>query len=597
MRVADYIAQYLEELGCEAVFLLSGGGMMHLLDAVGRRQKLKYYCNHHEQCSAIAAESYARKSGKLGVCYMTSGPGGTNAVTGIVGAFQDSSPVLFICGQSKVSQTIIGSGLSGLRQFGTFEVNIVPIVESITKYSVLVQKAEDIRYHLERAVYQATSGRPGPVFLDIPVDIQGARIDPEKIRGFSPPVESREGLTPEQLDTIRTSLARAERPLVLAGHGIRCAGSAAQLLQLVEQLQIPVVTTPLATDLIAWDHPLFVGHPGMKGDRAGNLAIQSCDWLLILGSSLHVTTTGYELDRFSPDSFKIQVEPDEWVLKREQVGVQVKIQRELSQALTAMLALKPAEERTGWLRHCASMKEELRVSREPHLRPEGKLNYYDLIEALSELTVGDETFVTDAGSAFYVVGQALRVKAGQRVIVSGALGAMGFALPAATGAAIASPDHRTICLTGDGSLQTNLHELGVLAHHNLNVALIVVDNGGYVSIRNTQNNFFGGFLVGTDPASGVTIPSLSGLAQAFGLPYRRIETLDQLESTLREVLQASGPMVCEVVTANVQEILPTVTSVKRDDGTMESKPLHEMYPFLEQSQLDRWLRPGQLRSC
>lgn len=592
IRVADYIAAFLEQQGCEAVFLLAGGGMMHLLDAVGRRDTLRYYCNHHEQCCAMAADGYARRSGRLGVCYVTSGPGGTNTVTGVTGAFQDSSPVLFISGQSKVSQTIQGSGLSGLRQFGTFEVDIIPIVQSVTKYAAFVGEAKSIRYHLERAVDEARSGRPGPVFLDIPVDIQGALVDPDELEGYLPPDVLSASLLPVDLERLQASLRMAERPLILAGHGVRCAAMAERFLRFIEACQLPVVTTGLAIDLLPFNHPLFVGHPGMKGDRAGNLAIQACDWLLVLGSSLHVTTTGYELDRFSPHSHKIQIEPDPWVLQRESVGVQHKIRADLALAIPQLIehvepALTPA--RAGWLEHCQAMKRELQVRNEPHTRTDGKIHYYDVVEALSELCAETDTLVTDAGSAFYVVGQAFRVKRGQRVLVSGALGIMGYALPAATGAALADPEHCVVCLTGDGSLQTNVHELGVLAHYALNVKVVVVNNGGYVSIRNTQNNFFGGYLVGTDPGSGVSMPNLGKLAEAHGLAFRCISQPDDLAPVLREVLACRGPVVCEIVTAQTQEILPTVTSVRREDGSMESKPLHEMYPFLPADQLNRWM--------
>jgi acetolactate synthase-1/2/3 large subunit len=595
VRVADYIADYLEKLGCEACFLLSGGGMMHLLDAISRKERLHYYCNHHEQAGAMAAEAYARRSGKLGVCYATSGPGGTNTITGIVGAWQDSSPVLFVTGQSKVSQTIRGTKREGLRQFGTFEVDIVPIVESITKYAAFVDDAKSIRFHLEKACYLAMSGRRGPVLLDIPVDIQGALIDPEELPGFTPPENfALQAFTQFQIDEIFAKLKTARRPLILAGHGVRCSESVEPFRALIEHLQIPAVTTPLAADLLPYDHPLYVGHPGMKGDRPGNFAIQMADVLLVIGSSLHVTTTGYELKEFAPNCYKIFVDPDEKVLQREEVGVDLKIQSDIKPfilALTEAAGAGPGKSNAAWISHCQKLKRELSPMKEPHGFRKDSLNYYDLIDQLSERLDGTETITADAGSAFYVVGQAFRTKGQQRVIVSGALGTMGFAVPAATGCSIAAPKLNTICVTGDGSLQTNIHELATIHHNQLNVKMFIVNNDGYVSIRNTQNNFFAGHLAGTSQSSGVSFPDLRKIADAYSIPYFSARTPAELKVAMNETLATKGPAICEVFTPPQQEILPTVSSMRLPDGSMRSKPIHDMYPFMPEAELASYLNP------
>lgn len=591
MRVADYVAEFLEQRGVSKVFMLSGGGMMHLMDAVGRRKQLGYVCNHHEHACALSAEGYARKSGQLGACYVTSGPGASNTVTGVVECWQDSVPVLFVSGQSKLSQTIRGSKILGLRQFGTFEVDIISIVAPITKYAAFIDDAPRIRYHLEKACSLALSGRPGPVFIDIPVDIQGAIIDPESLLGYSEPsgeVELPEGAL---IDEIIERLRSAKRPLILAGHGIRAAGAAEKFASVLEKLNIPAVTTQLAADLLAYDDLLYVGHPGMKGDRPGNFAVQCADVILSLGSSLHVLTTGYELDRFAPQAYKIQIELDDDVLKREQVGVKRKVKCGVSEFLDLVeRRLKPGQPLVAsgaWHDRCLAWKHELCVRMEPHDRPGGMLNYYDLIDALSDACGSGDIIVTDAGSGFYVVGQAFRVKRGQRVITSGALGAMGHALPLAIGAAVADPQAEVVCVTGDGSLQTNIQELATVAHHKFNVKIFVVNNDGYVSIRNTQNNFFKGLLVGTDPKSGVTMPSLEKIAQAYGIPYRAAKDLPSLRRMVAETRDSKGPILCEVFTAPVQEVIPTVSSFKRDDGTMESKPLHDMYPFMSPEVLEK----------
>ena len=593
VRVSDYIADHLEKLGCEACFLLSGGGMMHLLDSVSRKERLHYYCNHHEQAGAMAAEAYARRSGKLGVCYATSGPGGTNTITGIVGAWQDSSPVLFITGQSKVSQTIRGTKSEGLRQYGTFEVDIVPIVESITKYAAFIDDPRSIRFHLEKACYLAMSGRRGPVLLDIPVDVQGALIDPSELSGFTPPETDEHGsATAKQFEEILAKLRSAKRPIILAGHGVRCSGSVEKFQALIERLQIPTVTTPLAADLLAYDNPLYIGHPGMKGDRPGNFAIQMADVLLVLGSSLHVTTTGYELNEFAPNCYKIFIDPDAKVLKREEVGVDLKIQSDLEpfiSALTEAASKKAIEPQLAWIAHCQMLKRKLSPMNEPHGFREDSLNYYDLIDQLSDRLDGTETITADAGSAFYVVGQAFRTKGHQRIIVSGALGTMGFAVPAATGSAIAAPNSTTICVTGDGSLQTNIHELATIHHNKLNVKMFIVNNDGYVSIRNTQNNFFAGHLAGTSRSSGVTFPDLRKIADAYSIPYFSAKTPAELRAAMDQTLQTKGPVICEVFTPPNQQILPTVSSARMPDGSMKSKPIHDMFPFMSETELKSYM--------
>ena len=593
MRVADYIVEHLESIDVDKVFLLSGGGMMHLLDAVSRSTKIQYICNHHEQASGIAADSYARVSGKLGVCFATSGPGGTNTLTAVVGAYQDSSPVLFVTGQSKVSQTIQGTNMPGLRQFGTFEVDIIPTVQTVTKYAAFVSKAEDIRYHLEKAIHLAFDGRPGAVFLDVPIDVQGAQVDPEKMIGFTP--ETTQRLPSLELQTvvkILEKLSKALKPVILAGHGVRAASQVKEFRNLVDQLRIPVVTTCFGNDVLDYDHPLFVGHPGMKGDRAGNFAVQSADFILCLGTSLHVTTTGYELDQFAPKAYKVLVDVDEMTLKRQQVEIDDKIFSDVKTFISLMktaVETNPVPTKRGWVEVCQSWKNKLSVYKEPHIQEDSQINFYNFMDKLDVQLADDDVIVSDAGSAFYIVGQALRVKKNQRVINSGSLGAMGFALPAATGAATVKSTNRVICVTGDGSLQTNIHELAVFRKNNLNVKLFVVNNNGYVCIRNTQNNFFKGHLAGTSNESGVFIPDTEKLAQAYELPYFKVSNISELDEVINKTLKASGPVICEVFTPPNQEIIPTVSSKKLADGSMKSKPLHDMYPFMTDDELASYL--------
>jgi acetolactate synthase I/II/III large subunit len=587
IRVADYIANFLYKKKVKKVFLLSGGGMMHLLDAISRHPDVDYVCNHHEQASAIAAEAYARKSGELGVCYATSGPGATNILTGLIGAWQDSAPVLFITGQSKLSQTIRYSGLEGLRQFGTFEVDIIPIVQSVTKYAVFIDDPNRIKYELEKAYQLAITGRPGPVLIDIPVDIQGALIEAEEF--ISNPTELSPFNLPDEavIKKIIKRLSCAKRPLLLIGHGLRVAKIAPLFEKLVKQLNVPVITTPLAKDVIDYLHPLFVGHPGIKGDRAGNFAVQTADVIVSLGSSLHVLTTGYELDQFAPNAYKIQIDLDEKVLQREQLNINEKILCDVKSFLLAVekeigdnLVCQSSE----WHQRCNRWKFELSVANEPHAKSLITINYYEFIQAINQFSAKNDTIIADAGSAFYVVGQALQVKKDQRVIISGALGSMGYALPAATGACMADPNTRVICITGDGSLQTNVHELAVFSHHQLNVKLFILNNQGYVSIRNTQNNFFNDHIAGVDTDSGVSFPNLRLLAESYKISYQLIKSPDQLKK-IEDILNTKGPVFCEILASKEQAIIPTVTSQKLASGKIASKPLHDMFPCITEERL------------
>jgi len=591
MRVADYIAGYLVKMGGRNVFMLSGGMMMHLIDAVGRMPAMKYYCNHHEQASAIAADVYARCSAQLGVCYATSGPGATNIVTGLVGAWLESSPVIFLTGQSKLSQTIRGSGLNGLRQFGTFEVDIVPIVESVTKYAVFLNDPKSVRYHLEKAVRLALGGRPGPVLLDIPLDIQAATINPDKQLGCEDELEPTPVASDENIISVIEEFQSAKRPLIMCGYGVRVANAVAEFRNLARRLNCPVAITQLAKDCLTYDDPLFVGHPGVRGDRAGNFSVQNADMILIIGTSLNAQTTGYETELFAPRARKIHVDMDKAILHRGENMVSFSIYSEvkafierLSQALDRRRTLWDWD---TWRKQCMKWKCHYSVIKEPH-RLGGDndlLNYYEFVNVLSEMLCGDETIVADAGSSFYVMGQGFKLKDSQRFISSGALGSMGFSLPASLGAAVARPEQAIICVTGDGSLQTNVHELQTIRHYNLNIKAFIILNDGYVSIRNTQDSYFDGFRVGSSQESGVSLPCLEDLANAYRLPYIDCPNRSQLKAAIRRTLSIPGPVICGIHAQRDQVIMPGVGSIRLPNGMMQSKPLQEMQPLLSDTEL------------
>jgi len=587
VRVAEYIASHLDRIGVRAAFLLSGGMMMHLMDALSRRPNIRYYCHHHEQAAAMAADAYARYTGKLGLCLATSGPGATNLVTGITGAWQDSSPVLFLTGQSKLGETIEGSGIKELRQFGVFEVNIVPVVHSITKYAVFLREPATVRYHLERAIHLATTGRPGPVLLDIPLDIQGALVDPDELIGFVPE-KQHSAVDRDALAETAAALEQARRPLILAGQGVRIAGAAEVFRCLVHELNVPVVTTQMAKDLVAFDDPLFIGHPGHKGDRAANFAVQSADFLLSVGASLHIQTTGYNLDQFAPLAKKIMVELDPAIRARENCGFTTKIAMD-ARAFLEELEREEAKPRVNreWRERCLSWKKAYAVRNEPHEKhaPGGPANLYEVIDTLSGALCGDETLVIDAGQPYFAFPQVFRMSAGQRYLVSGSLGAMGVALPFSIGAAVAQPGSPVICVSGDGSFHLNIQELETVRHNRLNIKFFVIDNDGYASIRATQRNFFAGQFVGSTQSSGVTLPPLRKLADAYGIRFIDCPERRGLRSAIFSALETAGPAICAVKAIPDQAIIPSVPSVKLADGRMCSGALHQMAPPLPPAEL------------
>jgi acetolactate synthase I/II/III large subunit len=591
IRVVDYIVQHLAEIGVDTAFLLNGGGMMHLVDSVGSHPGIRVVCNHHEQASAIAADGYSRISGKIGFCCATSGPGGTNILTGLVGAWQDSSKVLFLTGQSKLNDTIANTGIEGLRQCGTFEVDIVPIVQSVTKYAAMVVDANEIKFHLEKALFLMREGRPGPALLDLPLDIQGTLINPETLKGFVSPSTKNGTKDRGDLNEVCNALKESCRPLFLVGNGVRIAGAVSEFHDLIEFLGVPVVTTQVGKDSLHYNHPLFVGHCGPKGCRAGNFAIQNADLIISLGCSLHAQTIGWESDLFAPAAKKIQVDIDPALLQLNRTQIDFKIKMCAFEFIVSAIKYLEPKACDAWKIRCSSWKARYPVISESHVETTSNINLYRFIDSLSKVAPATSRFISDAGSAFYVTGQALLIKKGQRFISSGSLGAMGFALPAACGAACFDREQVNICVTGDGSLMTNLHELATAKYNKFNLKLFVINNGGYVSMRNTQNSFFNGNLVGADSTSGVFIPEIGELAKSFELPYVRISSSKELEDRIREVLIIDGPVMVEVMCNVDQKIIPSVTSKKLDDGRMASMALHEMAPqlpddILEQEMID-----------
>jgi len=583
-RVADYIADFCVKIGSPHIFLVSGGGMMHILDGLACNKKIRVICAHHEGAAAVMAESYARVTNNIGAVFVTTGPGGTNAITGVVDAWVDSIPLLVISGQAKRSQNVYNSGIPTLRSLGGQEVNILPIVRSFTKYSAMVNDPEKIRYHLEKALYCAKHGRPGPSWLDIPLDVQAAMVDPEILEPFRPESDETDTvqLRSQVHDTIEL-LRTAQRPVIIAGNGVRLAHAEKVFLEVVERLKIPVVVSKLGQDLIDHQHPFYVGFGGTKGSRPGNFAMQNADLILAVGSRLAIPFTGYEYELFGRKAKKIAVDIDPDELRKNTINLDIAIQADAKvflETLVHEVKKDPLPEKPGWVKKCRHWKV-----RYPSITPEisaikSPVCTYNLFDKLSDLLDTNGIIIADAGTVYCIVSQVHRVKAGQRVITPAALGTMGLSLPLGIGAYFAAPDSTIVAVTGDGSLQMNIQELQTVVHYKIPLKLFVVNNNGYVSIRNTQNSYFNGRFCGSDPSSGVSCPDLKKIAYAYGIPYEALHDQYEMDLRLGDILRKEGPVICEVFTCTDQQITPSVSSKVLPDGRMVSMPLEDMWPFL-----------------
>ncbi len=602
-RVADVLAETLADHGVRHVFLVTGGGAMHLNDAIGRCRRLEWIPCHHEQACAMAAESHFRLTGRLAAVNVTTGPGGLNALNGVFGAYTDSLGMVVVSGQVKRETTVASSGLP-LRQLGDQEVDILPVVRTLTKYAVSVTDPATIRYHLEKALFLARDGRPGPVWVDVPIDVQAAPVDPASLAPFDPDREGLRRPAPDLSAPVRTildRLASSHRPVVLPGSGVRIAGAYPEFLAAVERLGVPVATAFNAHDLLPDDHPLYVGRPGTVGDRPGNFAVQNADVLLVLGCRLNVRQIGYSWTSFAREAWKAMIDVDPAELAKPTLRIDLPVEADLGEFLRALLAQNPpgpTKAHRDWLAWCRE-----RRTRYPVVLPEYRLtpapvNPYVFVEALTDRLEEGEIVVTGDGTACVCTFQAARIRKEQRLYSNSGAAAMGYDLPAAIGASIGAGRRRVVCLAGDGSLQMNVQELATVAKQRLPIKLFVLNNGGYHSIRQTQQAYFPGNAVGCGPESGLGFPDFGKLAAAFGLPFHRIEDHAGLRGTIDRALRADGPVLCEVVLDVRQPFAPKVSSRRLPDGRMVSSPLEDLAPFLPREELREnllvkgWEPPG-----
>lgn len=565
---------------------------MHLNESLSRCPEIEYVCNLHEQASAIAAENYSKATNNLGAALVTTGPGGTNAITGLAGAWLDSTPCIFVSGQVKRADRMFGPEGKplGVRQMGVQEVDIVSIVRPLTKYAVTIVEPESIRYHMEKAVHLARTGRPGPVWIDIPLDVQAIPIDPEGLIGFDALDDSgslpAEGLAASVADVI-DALNRADRPLLLAGNGIRLARAESEFQALVELLNIPVETTWLAIDLIADDHELFAGRPGNIAPRGANFAVQNCDFLLSIGARLDRVITGYAPEQFARGAYKVMVDVDPAELAKMDGSVQSPICADAGAFIRELLRQAKTiakRDTTCWARRCSEWKTRYPVVLPEHRKP-GRVSVYNFSEVLSqELSEGDYIVSGSSGSGIELFLLAFHVKTGQRVFHTTALGAMGFGIAASIGACIGGTRRKTVCVDGDGGFQFNIQELETVARLQLPIKFFVLNNGGYASIRASQTSFFGSARIGCDASTGQSLPDMRRVAEAYGLATDLISDQSNLREEVKRVLSRPGPVVCDVHVVLDEVRQPRLSSVQRPDGSFVSKPLEDLWPFLDRDE-------------
>ena len=606
IKVSDYVSQFLVDNGITHAFTVTGGGAMHLNDSLGHQEGLTCVYNHHEQACAIAAESYARIHNKIAALCVTTGPGGTNAMTGVVGGYLDSIPMLVISGQVRYDTTARSTGLN-IRAMGDQEFDITKSAAAMTKYAQMVTDPKQIRYCMEKALYIATTGRPGPCWIDIPVNFQGFYVDTDELEGFDPAeyeAQLAPHVTDEQVDSIIDKIKNAKRPVLYAGNGIRISGGYESFKKVVELLNIPVATGWDSIDEIYDEHPLYVGRGGIMGDRAGNFAVQNSDLVFAIGNRLSIRQVGYNWKTWAREAYVIMNDVCEDEMKKPTLHVDMPVWADAKELLEKMAArLEKTGEKvfTGndWIERCQQWKKNYPVVLPKHYEDKNHANVYAFIKELSSRLSEGQVTVVGNGSACVVGSHAYVIKKDQRFIINSAIASMGYDLPAAIGAAVAEHGDKAlygrsltddlvkdiILVTGDGSIQMNIQELQTVIHHKMPIKIFLINNQGYHSIRQTQTNLFNKNFVGIGPQSGdLSFPDMSKLAPAYGYPYLSCDGNDKLDETIDKALGMKGPVICEIFVSTEQNFEPKSSTKRLEDGTLVSPPLEDLAPFLDRDE-------------
>ena len=591
IRVADYLTEELAKAGGNKIFMITGGMIMFLTDAVYKLNKengLEFFCFHHEQAASMAAEAYGRATGKLGVTYVTAGPAALNTLTSVVGAYVDRSPMIVVSGQSKVEQTKVITP----RQFSLQGFNTKPLFEQVTKYAVILDDISKIKYEIQKAIYMAFEQPLGPVWIECPIDIQGATFNPDLYEDFIPTIKDNFTYSKEQLKDIIELLKNAQRPVVLAGAGIRQASIVKEFQELIALLKIPITTTRMSMDIIDHEDEYFVGRPGTYGDRTGNFTVQNADVLLVLGCRLSIGVIGHDYEQFARDTKKIiiDVDPNEFEkpsISKKDLCIEANLQDLIPELIKELkISNYDANKFSQWLKLTNSWKMKYPVDLEEYASLD-EINSYHFMGQFSKRVGSNALFAVDTGSCFHVHAQAFKVKFGQRHIITGGLSTMGYSPSSIGVAASANKDNKEVyCISGDGSIQMNLQEFQTIAHYKLPIKTIIINNDGYLLIRLTQKNFCDNRLIGESNQNGVGFPSMEKIADLYGIKYLAIKTMDELDSKIDELISYNGPMICEVFTPREQLLIPRVASKKLDSGKIISMPYDDMFPFLDREEYE-----------
>lgn len=593
VKIADFISGFLKEQGVKYVFTVPGGGAMHLNNAFGHQEGMQCIYVQHEQSAAIAAEGYVRMNNELPVVCVTTGPGGTNALTGVLGAWLDSIPMLVISGQVKYQTTVKSTGLP-LRALGDQEFDIVNVVKGMTKYSEMISNPKMVKYHLQKALYITKHGRPGPCWLDIPLNIQGGYIDTDDFVEFDER-EYEDKLAPKvdekTVAEIVNRIKSAKRPVLNVGSAIWTAGAKEIFDEVVKKLNIPVVTGWNSIDMMADENELYVGRAGIMGDRAGNFAIQNSDMILSVGSRLGVRQVGYDVTKWAREAFVIMVDVDKAELRKPSIHVEMPVHadvRDFLEMMNVFLGDEKLDKKAEWCSTCQGWKKNYPVVMQKHYENQDKANVYCFIKELSKRLPEGKVTVVGNGSACVVGSHAYVIKEKQRFIINSGAASMGYDLPAAIGVSFALNKKDIICVTGDGSIQMNLQELQTIIHHKLPIKIYVINNGGYHSMRQTQKNFFKGPLVGVGEDSGdISFPSMEKIAYAYGFPYYSCHTNAEIPELMEKTLGEKGALVCEIFVTRDQVFEPKSATKTLSDGTLVSPPLEDLAPFLSRDELEK----------
>ena len=590
IKVTDYIANRLVEHGVRDLFMITGGGAMHLNDSFGKHPDLNCVFHHHEQACAIAAEGYARISGKIGVVNITTGPGGLNTLTGVMGQWTDSIPVLYISGQIKYETCIDSCKEIKLRQLGDQEVDIISIVKPITKYAVMIKNPSEVKYHIDKAIYIATHGRPGPVWLDIPLNVQGALIDETTLKNYDnneDKIEISPDILKQQVTEIIELLNKAERPVIIAGHGIRIAKSQTLFLEILKDLQIPVLSTFNGLDLIASDHPCYIGRIGTIGDRAANFALQNADLVIFIGTRNNIRQASYNWKDFAKNAKKVIVDIDHAELQKPTVVPDIAVN---SDAKVFLELLKDnisliKKSYPAWIEWCKIRQKKYPIVLQKFYDDLQGVNPYIFIDKLTKTLTSKDIVVAGNGSACVIAFQTAFINEDQRMFWNSGCASMGYDLPASIGASVATNKKQNIiCLTGDGSMQMNIQELQTIFHHQFPIKMFYLNNDGYVSTKQTQDNFFEGRRYGCDAKSGISFPDIIKIAKAYGIKSYKITKHNEINKKITTILVSNEPVLCEVVLNPNQRFEPKLSSEKLPDGRLISKPLEDMFPFLDREE-------------